>query len=616
MKVLIVFVTILASTTSSSSSYPRTKVLNNHIPQIQRKSQLHDPNCLPWFCNSSETGMCHCFPYYGCKCFGQKAALQLGFCATYDAKTGLVSFVHCPYFQSHRYELFNSRYVLLPRNLSVLNDYMCKPLNREGKACGKCIDGYGPTVTPVGVRIQCAKCTNTFYGVMLYLLIEFVPITALYFLLLVFRISVTSAPMTCFIMCSQLIVQSFDRIYAGGDDCVAEELHTLSPSYELLLKLTLSVLDIWNLRFFHYFIPPFCISSQLKPIHMTVLGYLSAFYPVFLMFITWCCIELHGRNFRPLVLLWRPFHGCFVRLRRGWDTSADIIDVFASFFLLSFSRMMYQGLLLLTPIDVMDYRITGELIRTNDMLSIDLSIKFASTQHLIFAVPAIIIFFVFNLLPAILLIVYPIKAFRICLAKFKLDTIALKIFVEKYQGCYRDTCDGGRDMRSFSGLYFIVRISVLIVYGIADLLKVSNNDPWLPRGILFSVTALVIALLRPYKATYMNILDTLLLIHLAIFCHLMSSCCSFIFHYHYVPSILTLLSLPIAGFVLAGITVIYNKLLARKLNFVLRKLKQRLVVCYDQLTSSLASAAGHSNSDQQQLLNSANIGSMDYRTIN
>ncbi len=39
--------------------------------------------------------------------------------------------------------------------------------------------------------------------------------------------------------------------------------------------------------------------------------------------------------------LWRLFHGCFVQLRRGWNTESDLIDVFASFLLLSYSKIMY-----------------------------------------------------------------------------------------------------------------------------------------------------------------------------------------------------------------------------------------------------------------------------------
>ena len=88
-------------------------------------------------------------------------------------------------------------------------------------------------------------------------------------------------------------------------------------------------------KFIRYIVPPFCISANLQVIHILLLGFISAVYPIVLVILTWVCIELHGRNFRRLVLLWKPFHRCFVRLRRGWDTKSDIIDVFASFFLLS-----------------------------------------------------------------------------------------------------------------------------------------------------------------------------------------------------------------------------------------------------------------------------------------
>ena len=53
--------------------------------------------------------------------------------------------------------------------------------------------------------------------------------------------------------------------------------------------------------------------------------------------------------------------------------------------------------------------------------------------------------------------------------------------------------------------------------------RVSGNESRFLQGTVFSITALFIALCRPYKKTYMNILDTLSLLHLAAICHIMSS---------------------------------------------------------------------------------------------
>ena len=103
---------------------------------------------------------------------------------------------------------------------------------------------------------------------------------------------------------------------------------------------------MFNLDFFHYIFSPFCISTQLRPIHIISLGYISVFYPFLLILLTWLCVELHGRNFRPIVCLWQPFHRCFVQLRRSWNTKSDLIDAFASFFPLSYSKIVCQIMLI------------------------------------------------------------------------------------------------------------------------------------------------------------------------------------------------------------------------------------------------------------------------------
>ena len=77
-------------------------------------------------------------------------------------------------------------------------------------------------------------------------------------------------------------------------------------------------------------------------------------------------------------------------------------------------------------------------------------------------------------------------------------------------------------MRSFAGLYFIVRPMIFIARPIASIpvFVTSNNDPYLSRNVIFVAVSLLIALCRPNNKTYMNVLDSLLLAHLGIFCHL------------------------------------------------------------------------------------------------
>ena len=116
----------------------------------------------------------------------------------------------------------------------------------------------------------------------------------------------------------------------------------------MVLQVLLVVLcGIWSLDFFRSVVPPFCVSSSIKTVHALALEYLVAFYPIFLILITYACIKLHDNNFRPVVWLWKPFHRYFVHFRRRWDSKASIISAFTTFLLLSFSKILFVSFTLL-----------------------------------------------------------------------------------------------------------------------------------------------------------------------------------------------------------------------------------------------------------------------------
>ena len=116
-------------------------------------------------------------------------ALQTGFCATYSECTELLSITDCPYFQLNVFNITFSGYINLPDTLIELNDSMCAPLNRRGIVCSDCISGFGPSVNSFGYR--CIRCSSAWYGILLYTVLELIPMTVLY---LIFQIRLTSAP--------------------------------------------------------------------------------------------------------------------------------------------------------------------------------------------------------------------------------------------------------------------------------------------------------------------------------------------------------------------------------------------------------------------------------------
>lgn len=473
---------------------------------------MEDLQCQPWsFVNNNSN--CQCYETSDKRltgavyCTDHGTLLQFGYCMTHeeDNRTFLAQ---CPYFAFLVFNVTKSEYIQLPDHISQLNSSMCDPLNRKGRVCSKCKEGYAIAIN--SYNYKCVECSEEWYGILYYLLVQFVPITVLYIVILVFRVSMTSAPMTCFIMYSQLIV------YVMQTDKMELERLRLQSSYHLVNTIK-AMYGVFNLDFFHhtYQLPDMCVNRDLKIIHVQMLGYVSAIYLLSLLVVTWICIELHDRNFKPLVCLWRPFHRCCFQLRKEWNTKYDILDVFASFFLLSSGKLMYQSLQLLGVRYLWNINGSHELTYSPVTLLDPTVAYFSPSEHLPFALIGIVFLVTFTLLPTLILILYPTKVFRaLCKLNGK-NKAALQIFVEKFHHCYRDGLHGGRDMRSFSGLYFILQGVTMASHELSHL-QITENT-WFLCAILFSVVALVISYVKPYKEWYMNLVNTVLLSLLAFF---------------------------------------------------------------------------------------------------
>ena len=155
------------------------------------------------------------------------------------------------------------------------------------------------------------------------------------------------------------------------------------------------------------------------------------------------------------------------------------------------------------------------------MFSNDPDIKMGSPAFYAIYFSVGLISVVFSFIPSLILTLYPFKTFRVLLSKCKLDCVTLSMFVEKFHCCYRDGLNHGKDMRAFSGLYFLVRILVMVAP--VSLSHHTGMTAWFIRDAIFLFAALLVTLCRPYKNAYMNVSDALLLSHLVLLCHFASS---------------------------------------------------------------------------------------------
>ena len=73
-----------------------------------------------------------------------------------------------------------------------------------------------------------------------------------------------------------------------------------------------------------------------------------------MLVVTYFLLELHAYNFRPIVWFGRPFYRCIAQFQGHLDVKASIIEAFATFLLLSYTRILCVSFDLLVPTQVYD----------------------------------------------------------------------------------------------------------------------------------------------------------------------------------------------------------------------------------------------------------------------
>ena len=253
-------------------------------------------------------------------------------CATYFGQEGVFYAGQCSY--SYKFNHSNGKYSWLPSDPDLLNETMCGPYNRKGLFCGECIDGYGPRVYTLDRKcVDCSKFSMS-SAICLYLLVEFVPVLLFFLCLTVFRLDLTSGPMLGYVVFCQVMSYVFEAVPARVYDII----HSHVP---LLVSVVLTISEFWNLNFCKTVISPFCISEKLTELHVIFFNSISTIYPVFIAITSLILIHLHSRQYKVIVILFKPL-GFVLKLTNGKAITSDaVIRTFASFLFLSPTKMFF-----------------------------------------------------------------------------------------------------------------------------------------------------------------------------------------------------------------------------------------------------------------------------------
>ena len=111
--------------------------------------------------------------------------------------------------------------------------------------------------------------------------------------------------------------------------------------------LAISLYAVWNLDFFRGFYHPFCLHPGMSILQTISLDYAVAVYPLVLISITYCLVRLHDRCivFSKLCL---PLYRCCSTFRRKWNIRESLVNAFATFFILSYVKIINVSFDILT----------------------------------------------------------------------------------------------------------------------------------------------------------------------------------------------------------------------------------------------------------------------------
>ena len=429
-------------------------------------------------CGSSREGIVKCDNSSG------KVSLLRCYCMTFDVNESVLVVGRCLYGCVRRN--YANSYYRRPSNKSKLNE-LCSRFHRKGQLCGECEEGFALPV--YSYDINCVNCTNHYANNWIkYLVVSLLPLTLFFIVIVTCRVSVTSGVMNAFILlCQTASLPSISRDYSQ----TLERYHGRSSVVFIMIAVAGTLCTIWNLDFFRALYTPFCLHPETTTPQILALDYVIAVYPLVLLTTVYLFVKLHDSNYIVITYLWRPFHRCFAQFRRDWNIKTSLIDSFATFFLLSYMKFLSVSFDLLTPVPI--FNIDGKT-PSKHYLYWDGTVEYFGSEHLPYAILAITVLIIFNILPLLLLCLYPCRWFQKCLNYCKFQSHSLHIFMDAFQGCYKDGTNGSRDCRWFAGLYLFFRILIMALLG------VTLSRFFLPLvGSAVLVLLIITAILQPYK---------------------------------------------------------------------------------------------------------------------
>ena len=466
-----------------------TTIIERNLP-LQRTGTNNSSVCPPWTLSDATTRKHQCGRIPGdpliCEVMYKTYILDCYCVTTVGNKTEIGQ---CNYncARQSRTNQVDTVYLELPSNRSSWNDFMCKEFGRSGTLCGQCDKERNYYPRAYSFDLSCTQCDGSMSSnLWKYIALAYLPLTVFYLLVFLHKLDINSSQLQGFIIFSQFI----------STPALARNLLLTAKDMPILLELArllLTVYGVWNLDFFRSYDNNICFRTSSLNISLLDLG--VAVYPLILMLVTYLLVQLYDINYKPVVLLWKPFKICFDKWYKEFSLKTSLVNSIATFLFLAYSKFFNICFDILTPVKVYQF-ITPNQTNTSLRLYYDSTVVYFSSEHVWYALTALIIMSIFVIIPVLLVLLYPLSIYQKFLSLFPLRwQLSLHAFFDSFQGCYKDgTEPGTRDCRWFGPMLYSIRIIFLVVY------TFTLDAVFFPFGsICLTIFAIVTIYIDPFK---------------------------------------------------------------------------------------------------------------------
>ena len=453
---------------------------------------------VPWSCCEHEA----CQLPHGILKSNKTGTLSVlnGYCVTVDEENDILEAGHCLYTYNIQDGFL---YTALPKNKSTLNDFICGNLHRTGTLCGKCQDGYYPLA--YSYDMKCVRCPNDKSNWWKFVLATFLPLTIFYITVLFLKVNIASSHLQGFLFYSQMISSPL------MSNAIFLEYKVNKGSGVIILQILDTLYGIWILDFFRSINFGICLGTDM--LQTLALDLIVGAYPLLLLVVFYVLIELYDRNFRPLVIMWKPFRQLLAILNEKWDLKTSLIDAFVTAFLLTNVKFQSVSCHLLAPVEVYHLNATGNWTYSI-RLFYDATVPYFGSRHLPYAIVALVMLMLFAILPVLLLVFYPFRWFQKLLNLFPFRWYILHTFVDSFYGSYKDgTQPGTRDCRWFASLFILSRLCTMFIGAYVETAMYFHFS-----SMILTVVALLFLSSQPFKKGYLTTINASFMLLLALWC--------------------------------------------------------------------------------------------------